>query len=487
MEGLTENDAEMPAAARPAPAGIDPSFSSKEAIFAWLQSTLNLEGLPDYCDRVRRKRSPRRIRRTIKPVIIEEPFFGSYYALYPIRFKDGVRWILRVPICAVTGQFDELASSALASEAETMTLICQETSVPVPRVMAYGPDFDNVLRVPFILMTRIRGKPLHDIWFDKLISREELMLRRKTALRNIARLMVRLGKLSFKTGGALEFINGNLFRPGPLRTIDHGVTLPPVGRTDGKTVRYFEAGPFAVRDDYYLVHLSREENHEEPEFRGVQKLLRTLLQWNSKEKGPKFVVTHPNLSLRNILISENERVMGFIDWNGVAAMPLSVGNEKYPSWLSRDWNPCKYEWNDDVGEGINPGEVQEDSLEILELHHKKYSDFMQYYLALREPSTPSTRPSITHRSLIVENLIIAADNMECRHGILAKIFEEIVKISCAQCLSHSSAEGEEFGSLEMFQVVDILARGEMEESMSAFLKKGFNALLSSSEATSAEA
>ncbi|KAI2370294.1 hypothetical protein LOY91_003923 [Ophidiomyces ophidiicola] len=292
----------MPAAARPAPAGIDPSFSSKEAIFAWLQSTLNLEGLPDYCDRVRRKRSPRRIRRTIKPVIIEEPFLGSYYALYPIRFKEG----------------------ALDSQSPHMC----ETSVPVPRVMAYGPDFDNVLRVPFILMTRIRGKPLHDIWFDKFISREELMLRRKTALRNIARLMVRLGKLSFKTGGALEFINGNLFRPGPLRTIDHGVTLPPVGRTDGKTVRYFEAGPFAVPDDYYLVHLSREENHEEPEFRGVQKLLRTLLQWNSEEEGPKFVVTHPNLSLRNILISENERVMGFIDWNGVAAMPLSVGNEK---------------------------------------------------------------------------------------------------------------------------------------------------------------
>ncbi|KAI1913499.1 hypothetical protein LOZ12_000663 [Ophidiomyces ophidiicola] len=307
MEGLTENDAEMPAAARPAPAGIDPSFSSKEAIFAWLQSTLNLEGLPDYCDR--------------------SHFLGPTTRCIQLGSKR-VRWILRVPICAVTGQFDELASSALASEAETMTLICQETSVPVPRVMAYGPDFDNVLRVPFILMTRIRGKPLHDIWFDKFISREELMLRRKTALRNIARLMVRLGKLSFKTGGALEFINGNLFRPGPLRTIDHGVTLPPVGRTDGKTVRYFEAGPFAVPDDYYLVHLSREENHEEPEFRGVQKLLRTLLQWNSEEEGPKFVVTHPNLSLRNILISENERVMGFIDWNGVAAMPLSVGNEK---------------------------------------------------------------------------------------------------------------------------------------------------------------
>ncbi|KAI1992512.1 hypothetical protein LOZ53_002444 [Ophidiomyces ophidiicola] len=470
MEGLTENDAEMPAAARPAPAGIDPSFSSKEAIFAWLQSTLNLEGLPDYCDRVRRKRSPRRIRRTIKPVIIEEPFFGSYYALYPIRFKDGVRWILRVPICAVTGQFDELASSALASEAETMTLICQETSVPVPRVMAYGPDFDNVLRVPFILMTRIRGKPLHDIWFDKLISREELMLRRKTALRNIARLMVRLGKLSFKTGGALEFINGNLFRPGPLRTIDHGVTLPPVGRTDGKTVRYFEAGPFAVPDDYYLVHLSREENHEEPEFRGVQKLLRTLLQWNSKEKGPKFVVTHPNLSLRNILISENER-----GTKNTRRGSLGTGTHANMNGTTT--------W----GKVSTPGDVQEDSLEILELHHKKYSDFMQYYLALREPSTPSTRPSITHRSLIVENLIIAADNMECRHGILAKIFEEIVKISCAQCPSQSSAEGEEFGSLEMFQVVDILARGEMEESMSAFLKKGFNALLSSSEATSAEA
>ncbi|KAI1937642.1 hypothetical protein LOZ66_003922 [Ophidiomyces ophidiicola] len=458
----------MPTAARPVPAGIDPSFSSKETIFAWLQSTLNLEGLPDYCDRVRRKRSPRRIRRTINPVIIEEPFLGSYYVLYPIRFKDGVRWILRVPICAVTGQFDELASSALTSEAETMTLICQETSVPVPRVMEYGPGFDNVLRVPFILMT-------------------QLMLRRKTALRSIARLMVRLGKLSFKTGGALEFIKGNLFRPGPLRIIDHSVTLPPVGRTDDKTVRYFEAGPFVVPDDYYLVHLNQEEKHEEPEFRGLQKLLRTLLQWNSEEEGPKFVVTHPNLSLRNILISENERVMGFIDWNGVAAMPLSVGNEKYPSWLTRDWNPCKYEWNDDVGEGINPGEVQEDSPEILSLHRREYSEFMQYYLTLRKPSTPSTRSSITHRSLVVENLIIAADNMECRHGILAKIFEEIVKVSSAQCSSQPSAEGEEFGSLEMFQVVDVLARGEMEESMAAFLRKGFRALLSSSEATSVEA
>jgi RIO-like serine/threonine protein kinase len=50
-----------------------------------------------------------------------------------------------------------------------------------------------------------------------------------------------------------------------------------------------------------------------------------------------FVLIHPDLDSQNVIVSENGELLGHIDWDGVAAWPKSLGNTRYPSWLTRDW------------------------------------------------------------------------------------------------------------------------------------------------------
>jgi len=33
------------------------------------------------------------------------------------------------------------------------------------------------------------------------------------------------------------------------------------------------------------------------------------------------------------------RMLSIIDWDGVATSPLCLGNERYPHWLTREWDP----------------------------------------------------------------------------------------------------------------------------------------------------
>lgn len=109
----------------------------------------------------------------------------------------------------------------------------------------------------------------------------------------------------------------------------------------------------------------------------MQRLLHILLQWIPATQGPKFVLTHPDLNIQNVLVSEDGSVRGLIDWGGVAAVPRLVGYKKYPSWLTRDWDPAIYVWNKEMEEGIEQDTLWEDSPETL---------CLQRYLSLQRHS-----------------------------------------------------------------------------------------------------
>ncbi|KAM5454938.1 hypothetical protein McanCB56680_003614 [Microsporum canis] len=152
----------------------DSAQSDNAAIFSLVISALNLESLPAFCARARKAStdSVENQEALIEPINIEPPLFGSYHALFPIRFQDGLRWILKIPACGTSEHFNASASSALQSEALTMKLIRRETSVPVPDVFEFDATVGNELGVPFILMSFIQGTSLYDCWNGCCAARE---------------------------------------------------------------------------------------------------------------------------------------------------------------------------------------------------------------------------------------------------------------------------------------------------------------------------
>lgn len=462
-----------------------PSQSGDEAIFTPVLSILNLNFLPTL-SALTRKASADFVEDSkfpIEPVVVEPPLFGSYHALFPIRFQDGLRWILKIPACGIPEQFTASAAAALRSEALTMRLIQRETSIPIPCVFAFSSTLDNELGVPYILMEFMPGISLYDCWFDMRISKEERRSRRNNTLQDIARAMAQLSRFSFSTGGALMYdAKGDLICPGPMRLVDHQAMLQRLEQSDDdgdEPALYFDAGPFADPQDFYHLSLDRATEPEESIHKGMHKLLRLFLRWIPKPQRPVFVLTHPDLNFQNVLVSENGRVQGLIDWDGVAAVPRLVGNEKYPSWLTRDWDPAMYAWNEEMERGIEQDTLWEDSPETLVSHRREYNDLMKRYLSLQERSLPPCasavrESSVTQRSLFVENLLIAAENPLCRFDILAKFVQKIVELGRENSLDCASNK---YGHLEVYDLTDHLAAGEMEQGMLNFLREGFNSLL----------
>ncbi|KAK7752502.1 hypothetical protein SLS62_005470 [Diatrype stigma] len=70
---------------------------------------------------------------------------------------------------------------------------------------------------------------------------------------------------------------------------------------------------------------------------------------HQEDETQPFVLAHPDLQLRHVLVCrETGEVRGLVGWDGVRAVPRSLGNEALPRWLVRDFNPFSYGWTPEV-------------------------------------------------------------------------------------------------------------------------------------------
>lgn len=286
------------------------------------------------------------------------PLFGAYHILFPLEFADGVRWILKVPATGYPGGFDSKAVRALNSEAMTMRLLKQDTEIPVPEVFSFDATFDNEVQCPFILMEFIRGIPLYDCWFDRSCSEDVLEQRRKRALRGVAEAMLQLNKYTFNQGGAPVFDQDGNLEIGPLRSVDIPAMLDRLRNDeDDESTIFCELGPFKDQNSFLVSMLNRFKRPSDAHDQGLNKLLRLFIEWIPCEHSAGaqvFVLSHPDLDIQNVIVSEEGEVCGLIDWDGIAAVPRCIGNERYPSWLTRDWDPMKYSFRDAHQDNVEP-------------------------------------------------------------------------------------------------------------------------------------
>jgi hypothetical protein len=60
-------------------------------------------------------------------------------------------------------------------------------------------------------------------------------------------------------------------------------------------------------------------------------------------------------------MSDDRRLQGIINLEGITTMLRSIGNERYPGVAYADWDPAIYRYNESMAHRVKPISVWEDS------------------------------------------------------------------------------------------------------------------------------
>ena len=172
----------------------------------------------------------------------------------------------------------------LRSEVETMQYVRSQTSIPVPEIYEYDFEVKNNVGAQFILMERIPGHHLYQLW-DKLP-----LDHKKVVLSDIARLLAQLSQLKFHRIGCL----GSGDKVGPL--------LYRIGdATVGE--RTCKDGPFESTLEYLLSFLNAQTDMSEV-FSEVEAILESYMSThgNSPSLAAPYRLIHADFDAQNLLL-----------------------------------------------------------------------------------------------------------------------------------------------------------------------------------------
>jgi len=380
--------------------------------FAPILDAINLEALASAATSVRLKQHCRNLsslakrREELTCIIQEPPLIGSFNLAFVILFSDGVKWIARIPGSGVDS-FGHLEARKLLSDIQTSALIRSSTSIPIPEVFAWELSRENPVGVPYHMEGFIEGIPLSDRWTD-LAEPERVKL-----LRDLAGLMSQLHVLHFDKIGSLVFgVSGKFSNvdemvqmKSDIKAMFDGDEVWPTAST---------CGPFTSTKTYLLAKLNFEYSEMQEWRKAELSLLRLAV--NSIPPAfdtPKnFSLGHPDFNYQNILVNDDGIITGLIDWDGIHTLPAALGFARYPSWITRDWDPAKY--------GYSESDCRdEDSPEQLVSYRREYAKAMEA-LSLAEGGYETND---TRLSQILEAVDIAVDNSVSRSWILQKLLK----------------------------------------------------------------
>ena len=91
-------------------------------------------------------------------------------------FSDSTAWMVRFPRVGMV--CDDYTDEKVAMEVTALNLIHNRTTIPVPKVQAWGPAARSLLGLgPFIMMDFINGVSLTDLLEDPNAERPTRLMR----------------------------------------------------------------------------------------------------------------------------------------------------------------------------------------------------------------------------------------------------------------------------------------------------------------------
>jgi aminoglycoside phosphotransferase (APT) family kinase protein len=334
-----------------------------------------------------------------------EPVAGSFNLVYFISFSDGYRMVARLP--GNGPDFGEPDRRKMDHEYHTMRLIKAQTSIPIPEVFTWHSTSLSV-GVPFALMSFMPGTPIFKRWSDPTWS---TAAKRAKMLEQIATHMSQLHKLEFDGLGAPLFNQqGQLLGVGPRYDYVSGF------HSNVPWSELQTSGPWATMQDYQQERWDAAEEKSAGNMYETDTVVMRLATESIPEymfSGGKSYIRHPDMNWQNIFVDDDANITAFIDWDGVDTSPMSMGFAAYPSWITRDWDPAMYGYDDEDEELT----AQSDDVAPVEL-----SSYRRKYAAVFEGfALPGYDSRETRLSHIVEAITIAMENRFCRDWIVPKI------------------------------------------------------------------
>ena len=394
-----------------------PSTDSEDSLspFAYLISSIPLPALAALATRIRCQYSTEDGReKSYKCTVIQPPKCGSFNLVYVLEFTDGVKWIARIPATGKHGQFTQTSLRAIRSEALTMLFLRKNTSILIPQIYDFDETTDNELCAPYILMEFVTGFPVYEKWFDDT-GPTPIEDRRLRILDTVAAAMAQLGHFQFNKIGSLQFVP-NLSEPtvGQCIVVDEEAALMAFSEGTEAEVRYKKLGPFDSSQEYFMALASIHKSSQDNFAIGMTRLLKLMIECIPPSIDKKaanvlesFVLVHPDFDSQNILVSEDGTVTAFIDWDNVQTVPRCIGYNRYPAWITRDWDPMKYGYG-------KPNCQPENSPEELDYYRRHYAEKMKTLLP--------DNIDFTTKSHLFEAIWIAASSPVSADHIVEKIF-----------------------------------------------------------------
>ncbi|WEW56460.1 hypothetical protein PRK78_001904 [Emydomyces testavorans] len=302
---------------------------------------------------------------------------GAFNRLYHVQCKHHApqnSYLMRVSL-PVDPKFKTL------SEVATLAWIQEHcTSLPVPKVVAYDCSHHaNRLGFEWILMEKMSGRPLAEVWGSMTWARKEKLAAK------MARCAAELFSWRFWGIGNLFFAEEYGARNG---TEVHGPGGFVLGRIVSMTFFWSEhftynvpRGPFDLSAEWLRARLQftqhdcektiRESNDEddieeaEKTLLVVERLMKaTSLIFTEDSKVPT-VLLHDDLSCHNILVDDDGELQGIVDWECTSAVPLWKAAQ-FPKFLQGRHRAQK-----PIREAYSAGEGGEDLFQIHLLEYEQ--------------------------------------------------------------------------------------------------------------------
>ncbi|KAF8527768.1 kinase-like domain-containing protein [Gautieria morchelliformis] len=309
---------------------------------------------------------------------------GGFNQIFNISFQPDTKHVIariNMPFGGGSVVPEDQRRNRVSSEAATLCWVRENTTIPVPEVIAFDENPDNEVGAAYIIEERILGCPLHDVWSDPMLTFED----RKRIVQQLADFQAQLISTSFPMIGSI-FINKE------TKQYDIGPLAPPVQlepprlrRGPWKTARdemksWIEDHMEELRNDPDAALSScRDRNAEDVSpstisaFHALYSGILTLIE-NVKlidrcdDSWCPLSLSHPDLTRNNILVDYNDptRVMALIDWEGANVGPwwqreldLTFIREEEIQPCSPaeelEWDQLRDAWNDVLKERYPPG------------------------------------------------------------------------------------------------------------------------------------
>ncbi|KAB8349796.1 hypothetical protein FH972_023809 [Carpinus fangiana] len=280
---------------------------------------------------------------------------GGFNRILEATFDDGHQIIARLPYPMVTPK-----RYTIASEVATLKLL-HSRGIPVPKVLGYDTTVHNPVGVEYILLEKISGTSLGDRWFE-MSNRS-----RKRIIEQIINIEKRIFQIHFPASGSLyhrqDLTDGERYShvTGASSSLDE-VVVGPIAQHEWyykeRAELKVDRGPWSNFHDCFTAGAKKELKwceiygkprlHVERYLRELhsfqkmdpaqyQELLKLFLKLapslNVEARHPlsRPVLRHPDLSPNNIMVSEDDQILGIIDWQHAVVLPLCLvaGIPKY--------------------------------------------------------------------------------------------------------------------------------------------------------------